>query len=173
MIATGATGWFGFQTSGIPNFPTDVNDFLLWLDWPGFVTGTTNNTNGTLSAVIPQTSGGLDSYGNVIDAFNFVTTEIPVNTVTGQAWYVVLAPLVLTNNQVYNTIGISYNDSPQSLGNYNTESSVRGTNINYVGSNWFNSIYRVYTSSQNNGFTNGSQGVLDTTNNFFKGSTLI
>ena len=172
MIANGASNWFGFQVSGLPNFPTDVNDFLLWMDWNGFVTGTTNNTNGTLQAIVPQTSGGLDDFGNVIDAFNFETTEIPANTVTGQAWYVILAPLNLTNNLTYKTVGISYNDAPQSLTNYNTESSVRSTNINYVGSNWFNTTYRVYTSSQNNGFTNGVQGVLDTTNNFFKGGTL-
>jgi hypothetical protein len=172
MIANGASNWFGFQVSGLPNFPIDVNDFLLWMDWNGFVTGTTNNTNGTLQSIVPQTSGGLDDFGNVIDAFNFETTEIPANTVTGQAWYVILAPLNLTNNLAYKTVGISYNDAPQSLTNYNTESSVRSTNINYVGSNWFNTTYRVYTSSQNNGFTNGVQGVLDTTNNFFKGGTL-
>jgi hypothetical protein len=172
MLSNGATNWFGFQTSGIPNLTTDLSDLLLWMDWPGFVNGTVNNTNGTLEAIIPQTSGGLDSFGNVIDAYNFVTTEIPANTVTGQAWYVVLAPLSQTNNQVYNTIAISYNDAPQSLITYNTESSIRTVNVNYTGTNWFNTVYRLYTSSQNNGFTDGQQGVLDTTNNFFKGGTL-
>jgi hypothetical protein len=172
MITNGATGWFGFQTSGIPNLPTDLNDFLLWMDWPGFVNGTTNNTNGTLQSIIPQTSGGVDFYGNVIDAYNFVTTEIPANTVTGQAWYIVLAPISLTNNLTYSTISISYNDTPQSLSGYNTETSVKNTNIVYTGSNWFNTTYRIYTSAQNNGFTNGVQGQIDTTNNFFKGGTL-
>jgi hypothetical protein len=172
MITNGASGWFGFQTSGIPNFPTDLNDFLLWMDWPGFVNGTSNNTNGTLQSTIPQTSGGSDLYGNVIDAYNFLTTEIPSNTVTGQAWYVVLAPISLTNNTTYSSIGINYNDTPQSLIGYNTETSIKNTNIVYTGSNWFNTIYRIYTSAQNNGFTNGEQGQIDTTNNFFKGGTL-
>jgi hypothetical protein len=129
MISNGASGWFGFQTSGIPNLPTDLNDFLLWMDWPGFFNGTSNNTNGTLQSTIPQTSGGSDLYGNVIDAYNFVTTEIPSNTVTGQAWYVVLAPISLTNNTTYSSIGISYNDTPQSLIGYNTENSIKNTNI--------------------------------------------
>jgi hypothetical protein len=142
------------------------------MDWPGFVNGTTNNTNGTLQSIIPQTSGGVDFYGNVIDAYNFVTTEIPTNTVTGQAWYIVLAPISLTNNLTYSTISISYNDTPQSLSGYNTETSVKNTNIVYTGSNWFNTTYRIYTSAQNNGFTNGIQGQIDTTNNFFKGGTL-
>lgn len=172
MITNGASGWFGFQTSGIPNLPTDLNDFLLWMDWPGFVNGTANNTNGTLQSTIPQTSGGLDLYGNVIDAYNFVTTEIPANSVTGQAWYVILAPISLTDNTTYSTIGISYNDIPQSLVGYTTETSIKNTNIVYTGSNWFNTTYRIYTSAQNNGFTNGVQGQIDTTNNFFKGGTL-
>lgn len=172
MIANGASNWFGFQVSGVPNFPSDVNDFLLWMDWPGFVVGTTNNTNGTLEASIPQTSGGLDSFGNVIEAYNFLTTVIPANSVTGQAWYIVLSPPSLMNNSTYKTISISYNDAPQSLVSYNTETTILSTNIVYTGSNWFNTTYRVYTSSQNNGFTNGIQGVLDTTNNFFKGGTL-
>jgi len=172
MISTGATNWFGFQTSGIPNFPSDVSDFLKWMDFPGFVNGTPNNTNGVLQSVVPQTSGGLDSFGNVIDAYNFVTTQIPSNTVTGQGWYVVLVPQSLTNNLVYTTIAINYNDAPQSLLNFNTESSIRTTNIVYTGSNWFNETYRVYTSSQNNGFTNGNQSEIDSNNNYFKGGTL-
>jgi hypothetical protein len=119
-----------------------------------------------------QTSGGLDSFGNVIEAYNFLTTVIPANSVTGQAWYIVLSPPSLMNNSTYKTISISYNDAPQSLVSYNTETTILSTNIVYTGSNWFNTTYRVYTSSQNNGFTNGIQGVLDTTNNFFKGGTL-
>jgi hypothetical protein len=172
MIANGASNWFGFQVSGVPNFPSDVNDFLLWMDWTGFVVGTANNTNGTLEVSIPQTSGGLDSFGNLIEAYNFLTTVIPANSVTGQSWYIVLSPPSLMNNSTYKSISISYNDAPQSLVNYNTETTILSTNIVYTGSNWFNTTYRVYTSSQNNGFTNGIQGVLDTTNNFFKGGTL-
>lgn len=175
MLATGATTWYGFQVSGIPNFG-DVNqigDFLLWMDWPGFVTGTTNNTNGTLTANIPQVSGGIDSFGNVIDAYTFITTEVSAGSVTGSIYYIVLAPLTQTNNQVYSQIAIDYNNSPQSMISYNSESSLRTTNINYMGPNWETVTYRVYTQSPNNGFTNGSPGVVDSTNNYFKGSTLI
>jgi len=175
MIATGATTWYGFQVSGIPNFgdANQIGDFLLWMDWPGFVNGTSNNTNGTLTANIPQVSGGLDTYGNVIDAYTFITTEVPAGSVTGSIYYIVLAPLTQTNNQTYSQIAIDYNNSPQSMISYNTETSLRTTNINYMGPNWETLTYRVYTQSPNNGFTNGSPGVVDTTNNYFKGSTLI
>ena len=175
MIATGATQWFGFQNSGLPNFaiPAQVADFLLWMDWPGFVNGTSNNTNGTITAGIPQSSGGVDTYGNVIDAYTFYTTEIPAGTVTGNIYYVILAPTSMTNGQVYSQIGIDYFNSPQNLQSVFTEPSVRGTNISYTGSNWYNTTYRVYTQSPNNGFNFGVAGVTDSTNNYFRGSTLI
>ena len=175
MIATGATQWFGFQNSGLPNFSiaAQVTDFLLWMDWPGFVNGTSNNTNGTITAGIPQSSGGVDTYGNVIDAYTFYTSEIPAGSVTGNIYYVILAPTSMTNGQVYSQIGIDYFNSPQSLQSVFTEPSVRGTNINYTGSNWYNTTYRVYTQSPNNGFNFGVPGQTDTTNNYFRGSTLI
>ena len=172
MVSNGATNWFGFQTSGVPSFPTNLSDFILWMDWNGFTNGTPNNTNGTLESIIPQSTGGFDSFGNFVEEYNFVTTLVPSNTVTGQAWYIVLAPISLTDNRTYSTINISYNDTPQSLISYNTESSIINTNVVYTGSNWFNTTYRVYTSSQNNGFTNGVQGQIDITNNFLKGGTL-
>lgn len=175
MITTGATQWFGFQNSGLPNFGSaaQIADFLLWMDWPGFVNGTSNNTNGTLQATIPQTSGGVDIHGNVIDAYTFITIEVPGGTVTGNIYYVVLAPLSQTNNQVYAQIGIDYTNSPTNLVSVNTEPSVRNTNIVYTGPNWNNTTYRVYTQSPNNGFNFGIGGVTDPTNNYFRGSTLI
>lgn len=173
MVA-GATDWFGFQTSGLPNLSNfnQLVDFLYWMDWPGFVSGTTNNTNGTITATIPQSSGGLDTYGNAIEAYTFTTTEVPASTVTGNAYYVVLAPTSMTNSQVYTQIGINYSNSPNSLVSFNTEPTVYAYNVVYAGSNWNNTTYRVYTQSPNNGFNNGVNGVLDTNNNYFRGSTL-
>jgi len=170
MLAN-ASGWFGFQTSGAPNFPTDVNDFLIWMDWPGF-TGGTANVPAVITASIPQSGGGTDSYGNTIEAYKFLTTEIPANSTTGNVWYVVLAPLSMTNNQVYQTIGIDYANAPTSLSNITTDSGIRASNIVYTGSNWPNTTYRVYTQSQNNGFNVGAFGVTDSTNNYFRGGTL-
>lgn len=171
-MLVGATNWYGFQTSGPPTFPGDVNDFLYYMDWPGFYTGTTN-VPAVIKQSIPQTSGGNDSYGNPIEAYKFYTTQIPANSTTGNIYYVVLAPLSMTNNQVYQNIGINYNNSPNSLVTTTTDSGLRAQNINYSGSNWVNTTYRVYTQSQNNGFNTGVAGVTDTTNNYFRGGTLI
>lgn len=171
MLA-GASNWYGFQTSGPPTFPTDVNDFLYYMDWPGFYSGTTN-VPAVIQQSIPQSGGGTDSYGNTIEAYKFYTTQIPANSTTGNIYYVVLAPLSMTNNQVYSNIGINYSNAPNSLVVTTTDSGLRAQNINYSGSNWVNSTYRVYSQSQNNGFNTGVAGLTDTTNNYFRGGTLI
>jgi hypothetical protein len=174
MITTGATSWFGFQTSGLPNFanPADIVDFKLWMDWPGFVTGTTN-VPPTIQQSIPQSNGGTDSYGNSIEAYKFLTTQIAANTTTGNIYYVVLAPYPMTNNQVYSNIGISYTNTPTVLITTTTDSGVRSVNIGYTGPYWANTNYRVYSQSPNNGFNVGAAGVTDSTNNYFRGGTLI
>lgn len=164
--------WLGFQASGLPQWPTDLADFLYWMDWTGFVTGTTN-VPPVIQQSVPQSTGGTDAYGNSIEAYKFLTTQIAANTTTGNIYYVVLAPISMTNNQVYSNIGISYTNTPTVLTSITTDTNLRGTNIGYSGANWGNTNYRVYSQSQNNGFNTGAAAVTDTTNNYFRGGTLI
>jgi hypothetical protein len=164
--------WLGFTVSGLPQGPTDLADFLYWMDWPGFVTGTTNAPP-VIQQSIPQSTGGVDVYGNSIESYKFLTTQIAANTTTGNIYYVVLAPITMTNNQVYSNIGISYTNTPTVLIATTTDTNLRNTNIGYSGINWGNTNYRVYSQSQNNGFNTGTAGVTDTTNNYFRGGTLI
>jgi hypothetical protein len=171
-MQNGGYTWFGFQVSSLPVFPADLNAFLYYMDWPGFYTGTTN-VPAVIQQSIPQSGGGTDSYGNSIEAYKFYTTQIPANSTTGNIYYVVLAPLSMTNNQVYSNIGINYNNAPNSLITTTTDSGLRAQNISYSGSNWVNTTYRVYSQSENNGFNTGVAGVTDTTNNYFRGGTLI
>ena len=172
MLAGATNFWYGFQSSGLPTFPAQLSDFLYWMDWPGFYTGTTN-VPPVIKQTIPQVGGGTDAYGNSIEAYKFLTTQINANTTTGNIYYVVLAPLTMTNNQVYSNIGINYNNAPLSLITTTTDSGLRAQNITYSGSNWINSTYRVYSQSPNNGFNVGVAGVTDSTNNYFRGGTLI
>jgi hypothetical protein len=173
MLAYNPLSWLGFQTSGLPTLsdPAQVDAFKHWIDWPGFITGTTNNLNGTFKITIPQTNGGSDAFGNAIEAYKFVTTEVPSNTVRGNIWYVVLAPLSMTNNQTYDKVGINYNGNASSLTLTNTDPNTRAQNIVYSGSNFVNTTYRIYTNSSN--WNVGAPGVFDTTNNYFRGGTLI
>jgi hypothetical protein len=46
-----------------------------------------------IQADIPQTSGGLDTYGNPKIAYNFTTIKIPKNNVVGTAWINILIPV--------------------------------------------------------------------------------
>jgi hypothetical protein len=177
MINNGAINWFGYQMSGIPSFANPatsaqtMSDYILWMDWPGFVYGT-SNVPPVITQMVPQTNGGTDSFGNSIEAYKFVTTEISGNTTTGNIYYIVMGPLSKTNNQVYQTIGINYNDSPNALLNTYTENIVRNANIIYSGVNWGNTTYRIYTQSAGNGFNVGISGVGDNSNNFFRGGLL-
>ena len=178
MVNNGAINWFGYQMSGVPSFTNPatsaqtMSDYILWMDWPGFVNGT-SNVPPVITQMVPQTGGGTDSFGNSIEAYKFVTTEISGNTTTGNVYYIVMGPLSKTNNQLYQTIGINYNDSPNALLNTYTESIVRNTNIIYSGVNWGNTTYRIYTQSAGNGFNVGIYGVDDNSNNFFRGGLLL
>jgi hypothetical protein len=170
MIAN-ATSWYGFWTSGVAGI--NATDLLIYMDWPGFKNGTTN-VPAVIEIEIPQTSGGFDSYGNSIEAYKFFTTEVTANTTTGNVWYSIFAPPIKTNNKVYSSIGINYANAPTTLVNTSTEPTVYVYNIGYSGSNWINGTYKVYTQSAvGNGFNTGSAGVIDSTNNYFRGGTLI
>jgi hypothetical protein len=169
MIAN-ATSWYGFWISGIAGI--NAADLAVYMDWPGFISGT-SNVPPVIKITIPQTSGGLDAYGNSIEAYKFITTQVAANSTTGNVWYSVFAPTVQTNNQTYNTVGFNYSDSPNTLTYASTEPVAYSQLITYTGSEWTNTNYRVYTQGgSGNGFNNGSNGVTDTTNNYFKGGTL-
>jgi hypothetical protein len=173
MLAN-ASGWFGFQTSGLPT-SADVADVLIWMDWPGFKNGTVN-VPAVITSDIPQTTTGTnDSYGNPIEAYKFKTIEVPGGSATGNVYYVILTPreLVSGGTKKYSQIGINYNNAPTSLVNTNTDTTTRGFNVNYGGSNWVNTTYFISTNSAGNGFNNGVAGVPDLTNNYFRGGTLI
>jgi len=143
------------------------------MDWPGHVTGTTNNLNGTILGNVSQTSGGFDSFGNAIVAYTFETIEVPANTVTGDIWYSIWVPHSLLDNssKVYSTIQVNFNGSPTSLTSLTTDSTLRSIDVVYTGTNWPNTTYRVF--SNNGGYNQGSSGVLDTTENYFRGGSLI
>lgn len=169
-MLTHAKSWYGFWTSGVAGINAD--DLAIYMDWPGFVNGTSNVPK-AIKITIPQTSGGLDSYGNPIEAYKFLTTRIQSNTSKGNIWYSVIVPPALTNNQFYSSIGFNYSDGPNSLTYASTEPLVYAQNISYIGSNWEKSSYKIYTQSgAYNGFNVGSQGVLNTFNHYFRGGPL-
>ena len=142
------------------------------MDWPGFTNGTVN-VPPAIEIIIPQTSGGVDVYGNPINAYKFLTTQVDANSTTGDVWYSVFAPISQTNNQTYSTVGFNYAGTPSTLTYASTDPSTYSNNVAYVGPNWTPSTYKVYSQSiQGGGFNQGNIGVTDTTNNYFIGGTL-
>jgi hypothetical protein len=171
MVLNAVNNWYGFWTSGVVGI--NAADLAIYMNWPGFLTGTTN-VPAAIQITIPQSSGGVDAYGNAIEAYKFLTTQVSANSTTGDVWYSVFAPPVKTNNQTYSTIGVNYSNAPNTLIAVSTEPTVYVYNVAYSGSNFPTASYKVYTqSAANNGFNNGSTGVTDSTNNYFRGGTLI
>ena len=153
--------FFGFGFSTVPQSGADITTFM---DWPGFYNGTAPTV---IEAVIPQTSGGNDSFGNPISQYNFVTTEVPQGTVSG-AWYYWLIPqsqLGATSNRQLN-IGYNINSSPNTLISNSMSSSIYNLAGNYNGVNWPADIYRMYTSYSNSAFNISNNSTDDL---YFKG----
>ena len=168
-MLSNATSWYGFWTRG--HVGINAADLAIYMDWPGFVNGTSNVPR-AIEITIPQTSGGVDSFGNAIEAYKFLTTQVNAGNI-GDIWYSIFAPVSQTNNQTYNTIGFNYAGSPSTLTYTSTDPATYSGNIVYTGPNWTLSTYKAYSqSAQGGGMNQGSFGVTDSTNNYFKGGTL-
>lgn len=139
------SNFFGFTNNTQPlqdqtQFNIDMNNYVDFSGW----------TNGIFPPVIsqnvPQISGGLDAYGNPIIEYNFITTEVPENTIGCSAWYTWIIPVSLTNNQYQVSIDLNSDGDPNMLQLVNTESTIYRYTFSYIGSTIPQTIYRVYTT---------------------------
>jgi hypothetical protein len=105
---------------------------------------------------IPQSSGGTDTFGNPVQAFNFKTIKISKNTVNDQfSWVVVLIPINAMNNDIRRQRQI---EVVEKLGNttrsrrvFLTENVVSNVVINYTGNRIPAGQYRVYSTYPSTG----------------------
>lgn len=105
---------------------------------------------------IPQTSGGTDSFGNPIQAFNFKTIKITKNTVNDPfSWVVVLVPIEAMNNDTKRQKQIEVVEKMGTITRsrrvYLTENVISGLIINYNGNNVPAGQYRVYSTYPSTG----------------------
>lgn len=168
MYDLGAT-FFGFTNISVPNnsnsglFNSDMDSYVSYSGWTG----------GTLPAVrtqtVPQVSGGVDSFGNAISAFNFSTHEVPINTVGGLAWYTWIIPTTATNNGIQQKIAYSVNGNPNSMTTLIMDSTIYSDTFTYSGGTIPAGTYKVYTTFADLAF------YVDNTLNtiYFKGDTII
>lgn len=165
MFNNGSTNFYGFTNGTQPStsgstFQTEMSLYVNYSGW----------TNGQFPTVIetfvPQSSGGVDSYGNPIVAYNFYTTIVSANTVGCEAWYTWIIPTNQTNSLYQTEIDISISNPNIFVGTL-TEPTIYQNTFSYVGSAISNTVYRVYTSYPSSNFK-----LNNNTNIYFKGSVV-
>jgi hypothetical protein len=141
----GGSNFFGFTNSSQPTqdqtqFNIDMNLYVNYSGWTG------GSFPGIITQFVPTTSGGLDSFGNNIVAYNFFTTEVPQNYVGCQSWYTWIIPTGSTNGLKQVEIGLNDSGNAQSLSPVNMEQTIYTYTFNYTGSTIPQDVYRVYTT---------------------------
>jgi len=105
---------------------------------------------------IPQTSGGIDTFGNPVEAFNFKTVKITKNTVNDKfSWIIVLIPINAMNNDTKRQRKIhiveKVGNTTKSSTVFTTDNVMSGTVINYNGNRIPAGQYRVYSTYPSSG----------------------
>lgn len=140
-------GWFGV------NGMAWKYNFINYIDMPHWYDG---RLPSLIETEIPQSSGGVDSYGNPITMYNFKTVKIPKNTVVGVAWISILIPVSEMGNDTkrqrtvftYEKIGNSTVTNGSISGwTYTMDNVIYSTTFNYQGTKIRKGIYRLYTTT--------------------------
>ncbi len=105
---------------------------------------------------IPQTSGGIDTFGNPVQAFNFKTVKITKNTVNDKfSWIIVLIPINAMSNDTKRQRRIRIDEKAGNITRsstvFTTDNVMSGTVINYNGNRIPAGQYRVYSTYPSTG----------------------
>ena len=159
----GFTNSSGPTTSNPVQFNNDMNGYVSFTGWTGGVFPTVR------TQMVPQVSGGFDAYGNSIEAYNFTTHEVSVNTVSNQAWYTWIIPTGATNNLIQYQIDVNSFGNPNSMTTLIMDSTIYTKTFNYTGSTIPTGVYRVYTTFADLSFylDNGGNTI------YFRGNSVI
>lgn len=159
--------FFGLSNSSIPDttdptqFNIDMNQYVSFSGWTG----------GTFPAVqsesVPQTSGGVDAYGNAIHAYNFTTHQVSAGSIGVEAWYTWIIPTSSTNGLEQTQIDFSILGNPNAMSTVITDSTIRNNTFTYTGTTIPANTYKVYTT-----FADLAFYIIDNDNIYFKGNTV-
>lgn len=141
----GGSNFFGFTNYSQPtqNQPTFNVDLNRYVDFSGWTSGLFPSI---ITQDVPQVSGGIDSFGNSIIAFNFLTTEVPEKSIPVDSWYTWIIPINSTNYQRQIAIDINDYGNPNLLNSVLTEGTINSYTFSYSGSTIPKATYRVYTT---------------------------
>lgn len=166
MYSNSSPQFFGFSNTTQPsaNAVDFDNELNLYLDYSGWTSG---ELPSIITSNVPQVTGGVDSFGNPIVAYNFETVQVSAGTVSTNAWYTWLIPIGLTNFNYQSEIDVSLSN-PNIFTSVLTESTISVNTFTYTGSTIPPVTYRVYTTYPSNDF------LLDNTLNdiYFRGSVV-
>ena len=160
------TNFYGFSNASQPsqdqsNFNIEMNKYV---DFSGWTSGLFPQI---INQIVPQVSGGIDSFGNSIVEFNFLTIEVPENTVSVESWYTWIIPTSLTNNQRQTEIDLNVNGNPNLFTTVSTEGTINVFTFTYSGSTIPQTIYKVYTTYPSPIFK-----ISNDDNIYFRGNTI-
>jgi hypothetical protein len=177
MLSAPNSAWTGWISGGEPDLSSSsvLDDFLYWMDWPGFTAGT-SNTPAVISGAVPQSSTGTDSQGITNTAYKFETLEIPSGSFVANdvVQLVFIVPHYLINNstQIYGSIGYDFSSTPNGvLNNFTTTNNYRAYDVTYTGNVWEQTTYRVFSNIGSLQHTVPSGGQVD--DYYFRGGALI
>ena len=151
---TGRLPFTGFHGVGLgENLKSNFPNFSNYINMPHWIDGRLPQI---MQVDIPQTSGGIDTFGNPIEAFNFKTVKITKNTVNDQfSWIIVLIPINAMGNDTKRQKQI---EVVEKLGNvtrsrriFLTENVISNLVINYNGNLIPSGQYRVYSTYPSTG----------------------
>lgn len=166
------TGFFGVNADAWKYTYQNYVDMPYW-------------NNGTLPSIIesniPQTSGGVDLYGNSKLAYCFETIKIPKNTTVGLAWITILIPVSAMNNDtkrlrtVYSyeknaTTGKLITNGSWTGFTYHMDNVIFSYVINYQGNRLPKGLYRLYSTYPGTGL----RANLNATNDYYlRGNSVV
>ena len=157
--------FYGFSngTQPSPTLSAFTGEMISYVEFSGWTTG---NFPRIVEVDVPQVDGGVDSFGNPVYKYNFITNVISANTIGGQAWYTWLIPTGLTNNLIQTEIELSL-DNPNLFVTNKTEPTIYQNVFPYFGGYITPGYYRVYTTFPSLNFQ-----LFDNQNIYFKGGTV-
>jgi hypothetical protein len=157
--------FYGFTNGTQPSrtLSAFTGQMISYVEFSGWTSGTFPRI---VEIEVPQVDGGVDSFGNPVFKYNFVTNIISANTIGSQAWYTWMIPLQLTNFQTQVEIELSL-DNPNLFVTNKTEPSIYELTFEYLGGYIPSGPYRVYTTYPSLNFQ-----LFDNQNIYFKGGTV-
>lgn len=137
----GNTSFFGF---GHGNPPLNGNEFARYMKM--FASGGVPGLPAVQMRPIPQITDGFDEFGNPMNEFNFVTTKVDQGTVPERAWYTWVLPENLMSGHLQLSISHGNQNSPFIMTVALMNQTLSGIAFNYMGPQFANTTYRLYTT---------------------------